>query len=450
MPTYNHVRYIGEAIRSVLNQTYPDWELIIVDDGSTDSTGGVVAHFDDTRLRYVYQTNKGVSEARNVGIATSSGEFLAFLDADDMYHPGKLETQVVHLDRNPETGLVYGLRIENDQDGKPLKVCQPPAELSLEDLLLRFPLATCDFMVRRDWVERVGGFNKSFIVNEDRDLLLRLALTGCRFKRVDRLLAYRRRHVGRRVQDLPAKLNDIILVLDTAFNDPRCPREFLAVSEHAYRNVYLEWAFQASIKDETSMAQAYFREMLRFDPSITENNADELLQFLVDAATRDGGEHETRLRKVFAQLPSELQCLSKYCDWTVACGYLLRGVRDVMWDRMEMGKTHFRNAAALGAQLDKRFFWLLRYQLMNYEAVFGPEATQTVLCNLSPYLKKVGGRTSARRLKGWYWLDLAFRNYDTGKYAKVLGKVMRAVVNNPKYLVNRKMLTILYRSVIAM
>lgn len=437
MPAYNQGRYIAEAMQSVLNQTYADWELIIVDDGSTDSTAGEVARFDDTRLRYIRQPHQGVSAARNVAIATSSGEYLAFLDADDIYHPGKLEAHVFRLNLTSEIGLTYGWRIEIDQQGKPLRVHRPPIEISLKTLVLGFPFAPSDIVVRRGWIERVGGFDQSLEINEDRDLFIRLALAGCQFTGLDRLLVYRRYHGDRVFQNLTAKLDDRLRVLVRIFNDPRCPVETRAVRDLAHRNLYLEQTYQASVANEPIMAQAYFREALRFDPSLRESNVDEVLQSLVEAATRDGGEHEARLRSVFAQLLSELPCLSRYSDWAVACGYLHRGAREVMWNRIDIGHRHFARAIALGAQLDERFFRLFRYQLLKYEAAFGPEAAETFLRNLSPLLKRVGSRTDVRRLMGWYAMSRASQHCRTGEYKRVPREVIRAMANDPKYVARR-------------
>ena len=104
--TYNSARWLGATIDSVRRQTFQDWELVIVDDGSTDDTRRVVGgHADDPRIRYVFQTRAGRSAARNRGIAMSSGPLVAFLDADDLWRPEKLAKQVSTLARDPAAGL---------------------------------------------------------------------------------------------------------------------------------------------------------------------------------------------------------------------------------------------------------------------------------------------------------------------------------------------------------
>src|SRR3989304_775382 len=106
IPTFNCARFLGRAIDSALFQTYTDYEIIVVDDGSTDATGDVVERY-ASKIRYTYQSNKGVSSARNTALSNASGELIAYLDADDMWYPHKLESQVAFLDFHKDCGLVH-------------------------------------------------------------------------------------------------------------------------------------------------------------------------------------------------------------------------------------------------------------------------------------------------------------------------------------------------------
>jgi glycosyltransferase involved in cell wall biosynthesis len=106
IPTFNCARFLGRAIETALTQTYRDYELIVVDDGSTDETREVVASF-GSKLRYLYQPNGGVYSARNLALSSANGELVAYLDADDMWYPHKLDTQVAFLDAHKECGLVH-------------------------------------------------------------------------------------------------------------------------------------------------------------------------------------------------------------------------------------------------------------------------------------------------------------------------------------------------------
>src|SRR5712692_4293853 len=107
IPVYNGERYLAEAISSVLDQTYKNFELIVVDDGSTDQSAAVVRSFTDDRIRYLYQSNGGASKARNLGVAASRGTVIAFLDSDDVWLPHKLERQIDCLASHKDVGAVY-------------------------------------------------------------------------------------------------------------------------------------------------------------------------------------------------------------------------------------------------------------------------------------------------------------------------------------------------------
>src|SRR5918996_212462 len=106
IPTYNYGRYLPEAVESVLHQTFPDLEVIVVDDGSTDDTRELIGRFGD-KVCYIYQRNQGLPAARNTGIRAARGEYVGFLDSDDLWLPGKLALQVPRLDSRQAVGLVY-------------------------------------------------------------------------------------------------------------------------------------------------------------------------------------------------------------------------------------------------------------------------------------------------------------------------------------------------------
>ena len=117
IPVFNSERYIASAVESVLKQTYKEFELIVVNDGSTDKTVKVLEQYID-RIHYAYQPNKGVAAARNAGIRASKGEYIAFLDSDDLWIRDTLILHVNYLQNNPNIGLVYGEVLVIDERGK--------------------------------------------------------------------------------------------------------------------------------------------------------------------------------------------------------------------------------------------------------------------------------------------------------------------------------------------
>jgi glycosyltransferase involved in cell wall biosynthesis len=177
IPTYNAAELVCETVRSALAQTAPPAEVIVIDDGSSDDTRQRLASFGKP-VRYIYQENQGVSAARNRGIHESTGEFIAFLDADDVWHPRKLERQVAVLNAHPEFALV-GTRVV-DWPGEnfppdPENEAASPSIVPLEKLAVRNYLVTSSVMVRRAVLGQVGDFDRSLHGPEDYDLWLRVA-----------------------------------------------------------------------------------------------------------------------------------------------------------------------------------------------------------------------------------------------------------------------------------
>lgn len=126
IPLYNAEKYINETIASVLAQSYRDFELIIVDDGSTDESIELCRQFRDPRLRLISQENRGLAGARNTGIHHARGRYVALLDADDRWHPDKLACHVEHLEHRPKVGVSYSQSAFMDNDGRPMGIVQAP------------------------------------------------------------------------------------------------------------------------------------------------------------------------------------------------------------------------------------------------------------------------------------------------------------------------------------
>jgi len=179
IPTYNRAHLVGRAIRSVLNQTYQDFEIIVVDDGSTDNTEEVVKSFNDPRIRYIrHEENRGGSAARNTGIRAARGEYIAFLDDDDYWLPTKLDKQVqVAKKSSPSVGMIYtGLAFIEVKINKVVKIFRPQyrGKLTLEEMFA-WTAPTPTMLVRKECLNAVGGFDEKLPRYQDPDLGVRLA-----------------------------------------------------------------------------------------------------------------------------------------------------------------------------------------------------------------------------------------------------------------------------------
>ena len=178
IPTYNREKFIGEAINSVLDQTYHDFEIIVVDDGSTDRTRDIVMAFPG-KVRYVHQTNQGRSRARNYALSLARGSYIAFLDSDDLYLPEKLALQVAYMDAHPEVNMIYTSAYCIDEDGAPLDYVYKAATSGwiYKDIAFFVPVTITlpTVMVRREVFDNVGGFDESMERFEDTDMWRRIS-----------------------------------------------------------------------------------------------------------------------------------------------------------------------------------------------------------------------------------------------------------------------------------
>jgi glycosyltransferase involved in cell wall biosynthesis len=202
MPTHNRADYIGAAIASVLEQTYADWELVIVDDGSTDDTREVVAQFlpRDPRIRYVQEEeNRGIALSRNNGVARSRGRYIAMLDSDDAWgSPDKLALQVAALDADPQLDIVGTWLEYIDEKGERTgaRLSHPTDDASIRAIQIhRNCFAQSSVMFRKDAFERAGGYDPHFVVADDHDLWLRMGRSR-RFATLPRYDLLYRKHAG--------------------------------------------------------------------------------------------------------------------------------------------------------------------------------------------------------------------------------------------------------------
>ncbi len=226
IPTFNNGRYILAALESVWAQQFPDVETIVVDDGSTDDTAHVLGPH-TSRLRYVRQDNAGSAVARNHGLRLARGSYVVFLDADDFLLPGKLAAQVPWLDAHPELGAIHsGWRVVDD-DGRTITEIEPwhtAPRLDLEAWVVWKPVKLGAMVFRRQWLERVGGFDRHFRQSQDVDLMLQLALAGCRMEWLRRPTLCYRRHAESTISRGAAQQGTYInLVLDKFYAHPNVP-----------------------------------------------------------------------------------------------------------------------------------------------------------------------------------------------------------------------------------
>ena len=248
VPAYQGDRYLERAISSVLQQTFTDSEVIVVDDGSTDRTRQVLQpHWD--KIRYVYQENQGVAAARNRGIALSRGRWVAFLDQDDEFLPDKLATQMAAVQNLPEetdVGIVHsGWQIAGD-GGTVLGEVSPwlgIPELTLASWVCQKPVFLGAMLFDRRWLAQVGGFDTGLQQTSDVDLVLRLAAIGCGGMWVRQPTVRYRQHARNESRNAEEQAREMQGILDRFFRRPHLPPEIIAL-EGISR--YQSWVWSAA------------------------------------------------------------------------------------------------------------------------------------------------------------------------------------------------------------
>lgn len=273
MPSYNQGAYIGDAIRSVLAQTYPHWELLVQDDGSTDHTREVVSGFSDPRIRYEWTPNSGLpAVARNRAIRRASGELISFLDSDDLWLPQKLSLQVALHTRDPELGASYA-RNEIFNETGPVRLAPPLRDASegqiFTALCFKNFIGILTVMIRKDSLHKLGSesiFDEtpSLRAVEDYDLWLRLSRL-CRFRFIPEVVARYRIH-GNNISGNP---------LDSVTRAEQVVTRLIATGEGAdVRRAYalrrLKWSVLSSPLESRRAAEA-LADLLGLDGKLRES-----------------------------------------------------------------------------------------------------------------------------------------------------------------------------------
>ena len=254
IPVYNAMTYLPETVESVLRQTFTDFEVLIIDDGSSDHVVQWASQLVDPRVKLISQQNQGVSVARNTGIAQAQGEYIAFLDADDLWDATKLEKQVRCLENNLAIGLVHTWMAVIDQQGKPTgRVMISNAEGEVwKQLVEQNTLACSSVMVRRCCFETVGVFaprNECPVDVEDWEMWIRIA-SRYPFAVVKEPLMHYRQHPNNTSKNWQSLEQAYRIVIEKAFNS--APSELLYLKSRSYgqANLRLAWkCLQSSDRD---------------------------------------------------------------------------------------------------------------------------------------------------------------------------------------------------------
>lgn len=244
IPAFNSAGHIRRALESAFEQTWPDREVIVVDDGSTDDTAAVVRSFPPGVVQYIYQENSGAAMARNAGLANSAGEYVIFLDADDWWERRCLEILVAALEAQPPTcGAAHANWAYADSQGR--AGMERDSSFSkgpgLRTLVLVNPFPIHAVLVRRGALEAIGGFTPEMPTLEDWELWLRLTLAGYGFFHVASRLAFYHWHPSTKSKNVSARKADRLATLDRLWRRADVPDEVRALQPQSYATAYIDF-----------------------------------------------------------------------------------------------------------------------------------------------------------------------------------------------------------------
>ncbi len=218
LPVYNGASFLAEALASAIAQTYPHFEIVVMDDGSTDDSASIAQTF--PRVRYFFQTNQGIAAARNHAIAHARGELIAFLDQDDLWATNKLELQVAYLLAHPEISLALAHERLFFTHGYTFEFWLNHKLMQQDHL----GLVPGTWLVWKQVFDQVGALNSRFHIADDVDWLMRFLDAGLQYGVVEETLLFKRMHGGNASFQIQAAVGEILAVFRASVHRRRASR----------------------------------------------------------------------------------------------------------------------------------------------------------------------------------------------------------------------------------
>ncbi|MEZ4714379.1 MAG: glycosyltransferase [Caldilineaceae bacterium] len=347
VPAYNQAKYLGATIESVLIQEYDSFELLVVDDGSTDKTTRIAQSFVDHRLRCLYQRNAGLSAARNTGIARSTGRYLIFLDSDDFLEPSALLYHKQAFVRNPKLGVsVGGWRFVNQKGHALDDPKAAPQKLDLASFLMGNPFPVNAAAVDRSWLSLVSHFDPSLRACEDWDFWLRLAALDCKMASFEQPVCAYRMHPGQMTRERERMHTARLLVLNKAFQTELAQVQGPKFRARCFAAIYAKTAARDYYVGDVENGKRNLERAIGLDPTLVEEGGQTLMWLIAGWASSPYVEDQLAyITNVYNNLPENAllwthpkQAISRIaiqmafeafqqCDWPRVRAAVMRGVR---------------------------------------------------------------------------------------------------------------------------
>ncbi|NES22061.1 MAG: glycosyltransferase [Symploca sp. SIO3E6] len=312
IPAYNSMAYLPETVDSVFQQTFTDFEVLIVDDGSSDGVQQWATGLVDPRVKFISQANQGVSVARNTGIAQAQGEYIALLDSDDLWEPTKLDKQVRCLDDNPQVGLVHSWIAFIDEHSQPTgRLLISSAEGDVwQQLVERNLIPCCSVMARRCCFETTRGFDPNLRSAEDWDLWIRIA-AHYPFALIKQPLAYYRLLPTSKSKNCQLVEKSLTQIIEKTFQSAPSELLYLKNRSYGYANLNLAWKSLQTVDSDYRQSNRYRQQALVYYPQLRFSRDNIRLSFAIALMQFFGVEGYSRLLELAYSLRRRLSSVAR-------------------------------------------------------------------------------------------------------------------------------------------
>lgn len=440
--------YLIECLQSVVDQSYPAHEIVLVD--TLDDDGyirDIVSQIDHPRVKCVFPVeNKACLFALEDGRRASSGEVICFLDESDKFKHEKLGEVARYFNDNPQENAVVHACFEVSRNGTILSLWRPKTRIKLENFLLLEPIPLSALAIRQLSVDGLSLYIEDNAVEEDRvSFIVRLLLSNISLNVIDRPLCKHRVVSDLGQKSLRDSLQQSVQMLEAIFSHPDCSGSLLYLRESALARIYLKFSYEAFVRGDGALGRELLRSSIYLDRSILDVQAARFFLFLIVKSVNED-DHQNRITQVFEQLPAEMMWMMPRMNEVIARGFVLRGMRAVLWGRFDEGKLDLAEAVKLGCRIDQYFYFALGEEMLSCESVYGPANVDSALHVITPYLEKMSAPPIVRWFKGEFFANRAFREFNSGRYSIAIRSIRYAILAQPIFMTNRGLLATLFRS----